>query len=131
MKRSLPQLLAIICMVFALQSLLPDSPLFARSEAHLHSVRVHSQVEQVLSEPPLSVDLNGAIFLSRTWQHWPIGHGRALLGIQPSQVDDTPTVAFTAIALDYGPHIAWWKNRRYMCQMLDTPPPSLPLMGAI
>ena len=124
LKRVAPRLLALACLASVLVSLLPDSPLYARDEARLHSVRVQGQLEQVLFESPSPVDLGYAVVFPRPWQYSPLQLGRASLGAHFTQFIDRPAACSFAPTPDSPPRITWWKCRRYACQMLDTPPPS-------
>ena len=131
LKRLMPQLLALACAAFTIQSVHPDSPLFATEEARLQSIRVQAQMEEVLSEAPPCMNASGAVVTSPPWQYSPTAQGRTLAAIAPTHDRTASVTACTSPVLASAPRMVWWKHRRYVCQRLDMPPPCVPSSAAL
>lgn len=125
LQRWLRQALSLTCMMFVVVSLAPGSPSFAQDEARVHSIRVRAQLQQVLYETSSPVDLSVAAFSVRPWQYSPGSPGRLHLAPPSLTTTGTQTTVHREASPGYPSRILWPQDRRYGCQILDIPPPSL------
>jgi len=125
-RRFAPQLLAVTCMAFVLVSLSPGSPAYGHDQSRVHSVRVHAYVEQVLYEASAPLDISVAVFTPRPWQYSSAPSSRAFLAAPTLAFQGSLTTCDLLSPPDYVERPMPYKYRRYACQILDLPPPSMP-----
>ncbi len=125
LQRWLRQALSLTCMVFVVVSLAPGSPAFDQDEARVHSIRVQAQLQQVLYEASSPVDLSVAAFSVRPWQYSPAVPGRFHLAPPALTTAGAHAALHLVASPGYPLRVLWPQDRRYGCQILDIPPPSL------
>ena len=116
-------LVAVLSVVLVLSILLPVSPWRTPERRYDNSVLLQSPHELLVAGAPFSIDCDLALFSSGALQGKLQITNRPQQAITPPRLDVVPVTCFESPSARHIPKLFWWKNRRYICQVLDIPPP--------
>jgi hypothetical protein len=119
-------LVAVLSAILVLSILLPfasfaDTTSWRPDDLQLQSPRVRLE-----SSAPFDIDCDIVLYPSRVLPGRLQNTHRPQQAAVPSQLDVLPSPSFESPSARHLPRSSSWKNRRYVCQLLDLPPPSLP-----
>jgi len=118
-------LVAVLSAILVLSILLPFASFADAVSQHSDDLRLQSPRERLVSSAPFDIDCNIVLYPSRA----PFGklqnsHRPQHAAVAP-QLDVFPSPSFESPSRRHLPRFFSWKNRRYICQLIDLPPPSL------
>ncbi|MBN1857116.1 MAG: hypothetical protein JW846_09210 [Dehalococcoidia bacterium] len=118
-----PTVFTLALALCALLSLVAAS-LSATSERACRSgVNILTPVKDALVENPVPVQRDIGVLLRKPWAFSPQDFSRTMVTAGTSHPGCLSTTCFVSPVPAHASNLFWWKHRRCMCQMLDTPPP--------
>ncbi len=120
-KRSL---VALLSAALALSILLPVSPWTTAEPWSRQIPQLQSPRESLSIGSPFSLDCDLALITSRVLQGKLQTNSRQQQAVVQPRLDPAPATRLESPSSTHLPKLYLWKNRRYVCQMLDLPPPS-------
>ncbi len=116
-------LVAVLSVALVVSVLLPVSPWTTADPSRQSTLRLQSPRELLVAGPPFSIDCDLVLFSSRSLQGNVQNTNRPHLAIIPPRLEVIPVASFESPSARHVPKLLWCKNRRYVCQILDLPPP--------
>ena len=121
-RRVLSCVFAVATVVVALSALL--EPHFLSGSQLLPRVSdAHAGPGRLLCDTPRAFDLHIAVFPSPASNTLSVPSGRSPVAAPAPQAESAGGATFLAAAPGHCPRLIWSKYRRYVCQLLDLPPP--------
>ena len=123
-KRLRQGLVAGLSAALVLSILAPVSPWATAQPWERQTLQLQAPRELLVGGAPFSLDCDLVLFPSRVLQGKLQTNTRQQQAVIQPRLDPQPATYLESPSATHLPKLYWWKNRRYVCQMLDLPPPS-------
>jgi len=116
-------LVAVLSIALVLSILLPVATGATEEPRQADALRLTAPTDRLVAGPPFPISFDLALYSFRALS------GRHHNSTRPQHIvlvprfDPLPAASLESPSTQHFPRFIWCKNRRYVCQLLDVPPP--------
>ncbi len=116
-------LVAVLSIALVLSILLPVAAGATEEPRHAGALQLSAPADLLVAGPPFPISFDLALNSFRTLSGRHHNTTRQQQVVIVPRLDPLPAASLESASTQHFPRFIWCKNRRYVCQLLDIPPP--------